>query len=214
MNVLLIGANGKIAREFVKKASQEKKEIQVKAMIRKEEQKEDLLQLGASEVVIADLEKDIHHAFTEVDAVIFAAGSGGHTGGDKTLLVDLWGAMKSVDAAKKHGIHRFCMISSMRAKTPEKGPESIRHYLVAKMVADDYLRDSGLDYTIIRPGILTNDAPTGHVHIQETIEETGEITRADVAHVLLSVLDNPNTYRKSFDVIGGDIPIEKAVAQI
>lgn len=213
MNVLLIGANGKVAREFIKKANEEKN-VQVKAMIRKEEQKQALLELGAKEVVIADLERDIAHAFTGVDAVVFSAGSGSHTGGDKTILVDMWGAMKSIDEAKKHGIKRFCMVSALRAKNPDEGPEAIRHYLVAKKIADDYLRNSNLDYTIIRPGILTNEAGTGRIYARETIAEVGEITRKDVAHVLFTVLDKKNTYRQSFDVIGGDIPIEEAISQI
>lgn len=91
------------------------------------------------------------------------------------------------------------MVSIIYADRPEPGPERIRQYFVAKGVADDRLRASKLNYTIIRPGYLTNDPPKGTVRIAEHIEESGEIPRGDVARTIVEALENEHTYRRSFD---------------
>ncbi|MFB4162884.1 NAD(P)H-binding protein [Alteribacillus sp. JSM 102045] len=131
------------------------------------------------------------------------------------MLIDLWGARKTTDEEKKHNINRFVMLGSMRSENPEAGPVKMRHYLVAKKLADEYLKESGLDYTIVRPGPLTNDEPEGTVLIEERIENaSGKITRADTAHVLAETLDKENTIGKTFDLLGGSTPIEEAVRKV
>ncbi|SDH95226.1 NAD(P)H-binding [Alteribacillus persepolensis] len=213
MNVLIVGANGKVARHLVKYLSEESPH-DVTAMIRSEEQGEELKQLGAANIVVADLEADISHAFDGVDAVVFAAGSGPHTGADKTVLIDLWGARKVMDEAKNHNIDRFVMLGSMRSEDPEAGPAKMRHYLVAKKLADEYLQNSGLAYTIVRPGPLTNDEAAGTVSIAERLERGENISRADVAYVIAETIDKENTYHKTFDLLGGTTPINQAVKNI
>ncbi|WP_368504631.1 SDR family oxidoreductase [Alkalihalophilus sp. As8PL] len=212
MNVLVVGANGNVAKQAITELSQTNHKAI--AMIRDEKQTEALLDAGADQVVIADLEDGIDHAFDGVDAVIFAAGSGGHTGADKTILIDMWGAMKVVDAAKKYQVKRFVMLSSMGTVDPDSS-DRIKPYLVAKKVADDYLKQSGLSYTIVRPGSLTDDEATGNIKLEHEIEvRDTTITRADVAKVLAGVVDRVNTFGKTFEILNGDTPIEDALDRV
>ncbi|PLR95215.1 NAD-dependent dehydratase [Bacillus sp. T33-2] len=214
MNILIVGANGQIGRHVVRKLSgTEHKSV---AMVRKQEQAAELKGIGADQVVIADLEKDFSHAFEGADAVIFTAGSGGHTGADKIMLIDLWAAIKTIDEAVARSINRFLIVSSMNADTPDKGPESMRHYFVAKKLADDHLKSTNLNYTIIRPGILTNEPETGKINLEEKIMhyEKREITREDVAEVIIETIDRSNTFRKTFEILNGKEPIPQALARI
>jgi uncharacterized protein YbjT (DUF2867 family) len=212
MNVLVVGANGNVAKQAITELSQTNHKAI--AMIRDEKQTESLLDAGADQVVIADLEDGIDHAFDGVDAVIFAAGSGGHTGADKTILIDMWGAMKVVDAAKKYQVKRFVMLSSMGTVDPDSS-DRIKPYLVAKKLADDYLKQSGLSYTIVRPGSLTDDEATGNIKLEQEIEvRDTTITRADVAKVLAGVVDRVNTFGKTFEILNGDTPIEDALDRV
>ncbi|TWI57964.1 SDR family oxidoreductase [Halalkalibacter nanhaiisediminis] len=212
MNVLVVGANGKVARHTIKKIADAGHHPV--AMIRKEEQAEDLLKLGAADTVVADLEADFEHAFKGIDAVIFAAGSGGHTGADKTILIDLWGAIKTIDAAERNGVKRFVMLSSMGTADPDKS-ENIRHYLVAKKVADDHLKQSTLTYTIVRPGSLTDEAGKGKIKLEEEIQvRDNTITREDVATVLTEVIERENTYGKTFEILNGDTDISEALQAV
>ncbi|WP_100407049.1 SDR family oxidoreductase [Bacillus solitudinis] len=212
MRVLVVGANGQVARLTVRELAERGHEPV--AMVRNENQGEGLKRLGAKKIVIADLEADITHAFKDVDAVIFAAGSGGKTGADKTILVDLWGAMKTVDTAMNKGIKRFVMLSSMGTVDPDKS-DRIRHYLVAKKVADDYLKNSSLSYTIVRPGSLTTDEAKGLIKLEEEIQvRDNTITREDVAKVLAGVLDRKNTYQKTFEILNGSMPIDEALDSV
>ncbi|KMK76090.1 SDR family oxidoreductase [Alkalihalobacillus pseudalcaliphilus] len=212
MNVLVVGANGQVAKEAIK----ELKDTDHKtfAMIRNNEQAQSLKELGADEVVLADLEKDISHAFKHIDAVIFAAGSGGHTGADKTILIDLWGAIKVIDQAIEHKVNRFVMLSSMGTVEPEQS-DKIKHYLVAKKLADDHLKRSELNYTIVRPGSLTNEESLGKIKLEQVIQNRDTtITRADVAKVLVATLDKENTFQQTFEILNGDTDIEEALNRI
>lgn len=212
MNVLVIGANGKVGKQIVKKIADSKHEAI--AMVRKEEQMDKLKEIGASNVVLADLEKDFNHAFDGVDAVIFAAGSGGSTGVDKTLIIDLWGSIKAMDMAEAKGIKRFVQLSSIGAGNPDEQGDKIKHYLVAKGVADRSLQGTDLDYTIVRPGVLTDDEPVGKIKTADVFSSdisVKSITRVDVAHVLVDVLDRPNTSKKAFEVLQGDKSIDEAM---
>lgn len=209
MKVLIAGANGKIGQRLVKQMAESA--YSPRAMIRNPAQAEELQALGA-ETVVADLEDDCSGALKGCDAVIFTAGSGPDTGPDKTLDVDQNGAISLIDQAKAAGVKRFVIVSSMRADDPEAGQEKLRHYLRAKKNADDHLRDSGLAYTIVRPGSLTEDSGTGRVQVAERLDEFGEIPREDVAAALLATLDAANTVGITYDILAGEIPVEQALA--
>ncbi len=211
MKVLVVGATGQIGRHLVK-LLKESKEYTVRAMIRKEEQKEAFEQLGI-ETVVASLE-DTVDAIAEsakgCEAVVFTAGSGGKTGPDKTLLIDLDGAVKTVEAAEKLGINRFIMVSALQAHRRENWNEHIKPYYVAKHYADRVLMQSELNYTIIRPGGLLNEPGTGMISAGETVPGT-TIPREDVARIILASLNEDNTYKLSFDVVSGETPIPDAL---
>ncbi|MEW9676864.1 SDR family oxidoreductase [Lentibacillus sp. L22] len=211
MNVLVIGANGQIGQHVVKKIQDSGKHNAI-AMVRKEEQMAKFEEQGAKTALV-DLEgsiDDITNAAKGVDAVVFTAGSGGHTGADKTMMIDLDGAIKSMEAAKQAGAKRFVIVSAIGVHHRDKWMGGAPYYSAAKHYADVWLENSGLDYTIIRPGGLTNDPGTGKVKVAVDLER-GQIPREDVASTIVASLENDQTIGKAFDMIGGETPIEDAL---
>ncbi|QKS70650.1 SDR family oxidoreductase [Paenalkalicoccus suaedae] len=211
MNVLVIGANGQIGKHIVKMLGLSTQH-NVKAMIRKEEQISTMEELGADSIVIGDLEEDFSHAFSDVDAVIFTAGSGGDTGKDMTEKIDREAAIKSVEYAENSNVKRYVMISSIGADAPEKADDNIRHYIEAKRAADDALKESGLTYTILRPGPLSNDDGQGTVKATKKLDSyDGSIPREDVANVAVNVLTLDETYNEIIELLSGDTAIGEAL---
>lgn len=205
MNVLVIGANGQVGQNIVKELAESNHNAV--AMVRKEEQKEKMQELGAARVVMGDLEEDFSDAFDGVDAVIFAAGSGPKTGAEKTLTIDLWGSVKAAKYAEQKGVKRFVQLGSVGSDNPDAGGEEMKPYLVAKRSADEILQATHLDYTIVRPGALSDEEKTGKIEVSTEGFKSLEgrsIPRADVAHVLVDVLDRENTYGKVFEILQGD----------
>lgn len=211
MKVLIAGANGHTGRLIVERLGKSPQH-EAYAMIRDAAQAESLKQLGAKEAIVADLEGDVSHAVKGMDAVIFAAGSGSKTGPDKTIAVDQEGAKRLIDAAKKAGIAHFVMLSSYGAGDPDALP-NLGHYLKAKGEADRYLIESGLTYTIVRPGYLSFEPATGKVEIAEHFDsvEGRNIPRGDVAEVLVSCLDVENAKNKTFELLSGEQSIQEAL---
>jgi len=105
-------------------------------------------------------------------------------------------------------------VSSMGAGEPDNGPEKLRHYLWAKHNADEHLKNSGLNYTIVRPGQLTNDEGTGKVAVSAKQGDVGKIPRQDVARVLLAALDADKIVDRVFYVVSGDTPVAEALAKL
>lgn len=216
MKVLVVGANGQIGKHLITYLNGHTS-IEARAMIRDEAQASFFKEYGA-EVVVCDLEKDVSaiaEAAKDCDALVFTAGSGPHTGKDKTLMVDLDGAVKTIEAAKLAGIKRYVMISSFdttRAAIQE-APEGFAPYVVAKHYADEWLRATDLDYTIIHPGRLTNEESAGKVEAAEKVDRD-EVARADVAKVILAVLEQDATIGKEFQVVRGDVDVEEAVRNL
>ncbi|MBD8007118.1 SDR family oxidoreductase [Bacillus norwichensis] len=214
MKVLVVGANGQIGRHIMSLLKENKDYIGV-AMVRGEEQAEAFREKGM-EALVADLENSVQD-LTEVmkgyDAVIFTAGSGGQTGADKTLLIDLDGAVKTVEAAEKAKVNRFLMVSAFQANNRENWNSKIKHYYVAKHYADKALMQSELTYTIVRPGGLVNEPGTGEVSVGE-MTERAIISREDVAKTVVECLQEKHTYNKSFDLVSGETPIEEALKRI
>jgi uncharacterized protein YbjT (DUF2867 family) len=212
VRVLVIGANGTTGRLLVERLAAS--DHDVRAMIRNEEQADALRELGATPV-IGDLEGDLASAFDDVEAVAFCAGSGGSTGADATLRVDLHGAVRSIDECLDRDISRYVMLSSISAGDPMAGGESMRHYLAAKHAADRILSASGLDATIVRPGGLTDDDATGEIEVGvPALPERGDIPRADVAATIAACLERPSTIGATFELISGSTPIAEALDQL
>lgn len=214
MKVCVVGANGQIGKHLVRLLS-ESDEHTVRAMVRNEEQVSAFEQSGV-ETVLADLEgsvAEIAEAVKGCDAIVFTAGSGGHTGADKTLLVDLDGAVKTIEAAEKVGVHRFLMVSALQAHRRENWNPKIRHYYVAKHYADRILAQRDVTYTIIRPGGLLNEPGTGKVSAAENLNR-GSIPREDVAQTVFTAISEERTFNRSFDLISGETPIPDALKSI
>jgi len=206
---LVIGANGQIGRQLIGMMALAK--MPVKAMVRTQFQADELAKLGA-ETIIADLEQALPDtAFADCDKVVFTAGSGGKTGADKTILVDLWGAVKAVDMAKQHNIKQFVMVSARDAGDPENGTPAIKHYNICKHFADKHLLESGVPYTILRPGKLTDEAATGRITTQRPSEKDAmTITRADVAACVVQCLDHSEAINQVDELYNGNMPIAEA----
>lgn len=215
MNVFLIGGNGQVGK-YIVKLLQESEKHELTAMVRSEEQAKQLKASGVN-AVVADLEgsvDELAEAMKGSDAVIFSAGSGGKTGADKTLLVDLDGAVKSMEAAEKVGANRYLMVSAFKAEDRESWKDSpIKPYMVAKHYADRMLRESSLNYTIFGPGLLLNEPGTGKIALDNHINKTS-IPREDVAGTVVAALDKENTYRKTIRLMSGDSTIEEALTQL
>lgn len=206
-NILVAGANGTTGKQIISylKESQYYNPV---AMVRKEEQQEQF-KIQNIDTVLGDLEKDLSHVVKGIDKVIFAAGSGGSTGPEKTTAVDQEGAKSLIDVSKKAGVKKFVMLSSINADKPETGGE-LEHYLEAKQNADNYLKNSGLLYSIVRPGTLKNDKGTRKITAAEKVD-MGKITRDDVAYTLVHVLNDDIAQNAVFEMIEGDERIEDAL---
>lgn len=203
-NVLVAGANGTTGRIIINllKKSHNYRPI---AMIRNQEQK-DYFEKEKVSTVIADLEEDLSHAVKNAHKVIFAAGSKGKN----VIGVDQEGAKKLTDASKNAGVKKFVMLSSIGADNPSVS-DDLKEYLKAKKNADDYLKASGLNYSIVRPGALTNESSTNKILLKEKLEKRGSISRADVAKTLVQVLDDKVKKNQVFEILTGETPIAQAV---
>ncbi|PWN05893.1 SDR family oxidoreductase [Rhodohalobacter mucosus] len=213
MEIAIAGAHGQVAMHVHPILS--KRGHRVRGIIRDPKQADDLKKAGA-EPVIADLEEDgadqLSEAIDTADAVVFAAGAGPGSGKERKWTVDRDGAVKLMEAAKKSGVNHFIIISAMGLDTP-RGSEVFQVYQKAKAEADEALRKSGLDYTIIKPGRLTNDPGTGKIKAGNL--KRGEIPREDVARVIAYVLDHPDlTKGLEFDVLSGEKPVDEAIAEL
>ncbi len=187
------------------------------ALVRKQEQAERLEADGVRTRHL-DIESDdvaaFARAFEGCDAVVFAAGGGADGNVERKRTVDLEGSTKSADGARQAGVRRFVQVSAIGVDEPlpDDTGEVWRTYVEAKRDADAHLRESGLDWTIIRPGRLTDDPATGQVSLGEEVTR-GDVTRADVAAVLAAVLQEDRSVGHQWNVVGGDVPVERAVAE-
>jgi uncharacterized protein YbjT (DUF2867 family) len=212
MDVVIAGGHGQIALRLERLLSERGETV--RALIRNPDHAADVSATGA-EAVVFDLEGDgdLAAVVRGADAVVFAAGAGPGSGAERKRTVDLGAAVKLVDAARAAGVRRYVMISSIGADDPAGGGEAMQPYLEAKAAADEALAASGLDFTIVRPGPLTNDPGTGTVSAGADVGRA-PITRDDVAAVVVGALDDPGTIGKTFVVVGGDTPIATALSRL
>jgi uncharacterized protein YbjT (DUF2867 family) len=215
MDVLVVGGHGKVARRLLRLLAQDGH--RARGTVRKPEQQDDLRELGA-EPVLFDIEKgtisELAQHVSGADAVVFAAGAGPGSGAERKRTVDLNGALMLIRACQEAGVKRYVMVSSIGAHDPSSGPEQMRPYLEAKHEADEALRDSGLDWTITRPGSLTDDPGNGRIEVFKDPGHRGQIPRDDVAATLYSVLRHDNTIWVIFELFSGETPIDDAVASL
>jgi uncharacterized protein YbjT (DUF2867 family) len=206
-NVLVAGANGTTGRIIIDLLK--KSEVyQPIAMVRKQVQKNHFENQGVS-TVLADLEENLSQAVQNTNKVIFAAGSKGKN----VVGVDQEGAKTLTDAAKLAGLEKFVMLSSMGADNPAVS-DTLEDYLRAKQNADEHLRSSGLNYSIVRPGSLIDDDGTGKIQLNEKLKIQGRISRADVAKTLVEALEDDVKQNQTFEILSGEVPIEEAVRSL
>jgi uncharacterized protein YbjT (DUF2867 family) len=198
--VVIAGGHGRIALRLAKLLSA--RGDAVRSLIRNPGHEAGVHATGA-EPIVADME-----------ALVFAAGAGPGSGPERKRTVDLGAAVKLLDGARRTGVRRYLMVSAMGAADPAAGSEAMRPYLEAKSQADAALAASDLEWTIVRPGGLTDEPGTGLVELAPSLGRRGTITRDDVAAVLVGCLDEPRTVRATFDLLQGETPIAQALAAL
>ena len=212
MDVLVAGGHGKVARHLLRLLAEHGHHA--RGLIRNPDHAAELEALGAV-AVVCDLEHDdpAPHVGT-AEAIVYAAGAGPGSGPERKRTVDYGGAVKLIEAAEQLGVRRYLMVSSMGAGDPESAPEAMRPYQQAKHDADEALARSSLDWTIVRPGGLGDEPGSGRVDLAERLGRYGRIPREDVARVLLASLSAPNTVRRTFELLEGDVPVDEAIAAL
>lgn len=215
MRVVIAGGHGQIALLLSRQLSDAGH--QPVGLIRNPEHIADLQQVGADPAVV-DLESapvnELAGHLAAADAVVFAAGAGPNSTAARKETVDRGAAILLAQAAAAAGVRRYVMVSALNTDDFDPDSEEIfQIYLRAKSEADAALRDTSLDWTIVRPGGLTDDDPTGLVTIASSTGRA-QIPRADVAAVIVAALLDPSTIGKQFELISGDTPIAEALAAL
>ena len=212
VDVVVAGGHGQIALQLLGLLAA--RGDRARGLIRKPEHSADLEALGA-EPVLCDMEAedDLAGFVAGADAVVFAAGAGPGSGPERKRTVDLGGAVKLIEAAQAGGIRRYVMLSAIGSGRPERWSDAMVPYYEAKTEADARVAASGLDYTIVRPGGLTDEPGSGRVRVGEDLG-TGTVPRADVAALLAAVLADDAAIGKAFDLLSGDTPVDEAVRSL
>jgi uncharacterized protein YbjT (DUF2867 family) len=209
MDVLIAGGHGKIARRLIRLLARDGHTA--RGLMRNPAHAADI-EADGGVPVLCDLEReDVAPHVGGADAIVFAAGAGPGSGAERKRTVDYGAAVKCVEAAEANGVRRFVIVSSIGAQNPDAGPEPMRPYLRAKAEADARVAGSDLDWTIVRPGSLNDDAGTGLVEISLDLGRSGSVPRDDVALVLAETLQAANTIGLTFELFSGETPVKEAI---
>ena len=211
MDVVIAGAHGQVARHLTRLLAD--RGDRVRGIIRNPDHAGDVEGDGG-EAVVVDMEAadDLSDAVRGADAIVFAAGAGPGSGPERKKTVDLGAAVKLIDAAQATGVRRYVIVSSIGAHDPSSaGDGPMRPYLDAKHEADERLMASALDWTIVRPGGLTDDPGTGKVELSTEMGRRKNIPREDVAAIVAACLAAPETTGVAFEAFEGDQDVELAV---
>jgi uncharacterized protein YbjT (DUF2867 family) len=217
MRVVIAGGHGKVALLLERLLAG--RGDQAVGLIRNPAQAADVHNAGA-DAVVCDLEAasadDVAVVLSGADAVVFAAGAGAGSGVPRKDSVDRAASVLMADAAERAGVARFVQISSMGAgQPPQPGSGEVwAAYITAKTAAEDDLRSRDLDWTILRPGHLTDAPATAKIRLAAPPVPAGPIPRADVAAVIAALLDEPGTAHQTLELVSGNSPIDAAVASI
>lgn len=205
--ILVIGASGQIGKQATVKLLDAGHHVV--APVRSPEKLSDISHANLS-VKEQDLEKDFSSHFEGVDQVVFTAGSGGSTGADKKMLIDLWAARNAIEYAKEAKTASFIMVSSIGAGDPNQVKSDMKPYLVAKHMADEHLINSGMQYVILRPGTLLNE-PGSHLIRTDMPDNQDEavIPREDVATAIVEAVGRASSNNTITYLFKGDTPISQ-----
>lgn len=216
MDVVVAGGHGKVGLRTLRLLAE--RGDRARGIIRNPDHAGELEAAGA-EPVVCDLEEaepaEIAPLIAGADAVVFAAGAGPGSGAARKRTVDYGAAVKLIDACGLEDIRRYVIVSGQGVNYPHRWTEQMRPYWQAKAEADAQLEASGLDYTIVRPGALTDDAGSGHIDVARILDRSeGQVSRDDVAATLIACLDEPGTIGLGFDLLAGDKPIAEALGAL
>jgi uncharacterized protein YbjT (DUF2867 family) len=213
MRIVIAGGHGKVALRLERLLSADGHTAI--GIVRNPDHVADVEATGATAVVV-DLEavtsEELARHLAGADAVVFAAGAGPGSGAARKDTVDRGAAVLLADAAASAGLRRYLLVSSMGAGAePPPGTDDVfAAYLRAKTAAEEELRGRDLDWTILRPGGLTDDAATGRVRLEPRVPR-GNVPREDVAAVLVALLEEPETAKLVLELVSGDVPVAAAV---
>lgn len=220
MRVVVAGGHGQVARRLVRLLGGAGHDLV--ALVRNPDHVPDVEADGASGVVL-DLElgsvEEASWALSDADVAVFAAGAGAGSGVERKATMDAGGAVLLADACERAGTRRYVLLSSMGVESvrdgavPDGTDDVFVAYLRAKLAAEDDVRARDLDWTVLRPGGLTDDLGTGRVTLASAVEP-GQVTRDDVAAVLVALVDAPGTAGKVLELTGGDEPVADAVRRL
>lgn len=218
--IAVVGAHGQVGQRLLNLIYNNGDEAV--GIIRNRAHGEDIVRLGA-EAAFVDIESatadELAAAFEGADAVVFSAGAGGGSGVERKRTVDLGGSVLTAEAARIAGVRRVIQVSAMGVDQPVDDDatgdeaEQWRAYVEAKRDADAHLRETDLDWTIVRPGGLTADEGTGLVTLGEHVER-GSIPREDVAALVLAAIADPRTIGLTFEAVSGETPISEAFSAL
>ncbi|MGW7076924.1 SDR family oxidoreductase [Streptomyces sp. NPDC054866] len=215
MRIVIAGGHGQIALRLERLLAARGDEVV--GLVRRAGQEADLREAGA-EAALCDLESasvdEVAGLLEGADATVFAAGAGPGSGADRKITVDRDAAVLFADAAERAGVRRYVVVSSMGADPAHEGDEIFDAYLRAKGEADASVRGrKALDWTILRPGMLTDDAGTGLVRLEASTGR-GPVPRDDVAAVLAELVDSAATAGLTLELISGTTPVSVAVKSV
>jgi uncharacterized protein YbjT (DUF2867 family) len=214
MDIAIAGGHGQIALRLTRLLTA--RGDSVRSLIRNPDHAADVAAAGAR-AIVCDLEAsdaDVAGAIDGTDAVVFAAGAGPGSGAERKGTMDLGGAVKLIEACQQVSTNRYVMVGALGVDHPEAAEGVFRAYLEAKAAADEAVRASGLNYTIVRPGHLTDEAGTGLIATATQVASDGSIPRDDVAATIAAVLAEPRTAGMTFDLLTGRTPIVEAIAAL
>jgi len=207
MKIAVIGAAGGVGRHVASQLGQAGHEV--RALVRTQEQA-DMLSLHGANPIMGDLTGEWTHVLEGADAVVWAAGAG--TSGNYQA-VDGDALVKVADTLAQQGPRRLVVVSSMGVDRPEQMPPFLMQVLKVKAVSDAHVQQSGLDFTIVRPGGLSNGPGSGQISLGRQVQG-GQIPREDVARVVVACLSEPGSFGQTFEIVGGQTPVGEAVASL
>lgn len=217
--IVMIGGHGKVAllaAPLLVEAGHE-----VVSLIRNPDQADDVVAVGATPLVLSVEEADVAElarAFAGADAIVWSAGAGGKGGPERTDAVDRAAAVRSMEAAAAAGVKRYVMVSFLTAYGEVPVDHPLRAYAIAKIAADRHLQTTDLDWTILGPGLLTLEEPTGAITVARVLKGTpsskAPTSRGNVARVIAAVLAEPASIGKVIPFYDGDTPVAQAVADV
>ena len=208
MNVLIVGAHGRTARLLIPLLVDDGHTVL--GVVRGEAHIKELQSLGATPFVVDLSEGDLSTPMNGIDAVVFTAAGGSH----EYDTVDHRGAARVAHIAEDAGVRRFVLLSANGADAPNSWGPAYADYLSAKRAGEEAVAARNLDWTILRPGALTDGGGTGRITLLTSPGGTGSISRRDVARTLAALLPHDGTIGKTLELWSGSTPIVEAVASV